>query len=97
MGISTGSGRKDRHDWALVQAACDGDEGAFGVLLERHRPGLEQVCGLMLSDPQQAEDAMRDAILAAWQERAAASACSSVRMWLYRIAVRECTKSGGSR
>jgi DNA-directed RNA polymerase specialized sigma24 family protein len=51
----------------------------------------------MLSDPQHAEDAMRDAILTAWQDRGLASACPSVRMWLYRITVRECIKSGCPR
>jgi RNA polymerase sigma-70 factor (ECF subfamily) len=95
MTISSGSRREDGDEWALVQAACGGDERAFGVLLERYRPGLEEVCGLMLSDPQHAEDAMREAILTAWRDRGLASASSSVRMWLYRITVRECMKSDG--
>jgi RNA polymerase sigma-70 factor (ECF subfamily) len=97
MTISSGSRHEDGDEWALVEAACRGDEQAFGVLLERYRSGLEEVCGLMLSDPQHAEDAMRDAILTAWQDRGLASACPSVRMWLYRITVRECIKSGCPR
>src|SRR5438270_11057730 len=95
MTISSSSRRDDEHEWALIEAACGGDERAFGVLLERHRPGLEEVCGLMLGDHRHAEDAMREAILDAWRERGLASATSSVRMWLYRITVRECMKSDG--
>jgi RNA polymerase sigma-70 factor, ECF subfamily len=97
MAISSGSRREDGDDWLLVEAACGGDERAFGVLLERYRPGLEEVCGLMLSEPEHAEDAMREAILSAWRERGLATASSSVRMWLYRITVRECMKSDACR
>jgi RNA polymerase sigma-70 factor (ECF subfamily) len=98
MTISSGRRGDDGDDgdeWALVRAACGGDERAFGVLLDRYRAGLEEVCGLMLSDPRHAEDAIREAILTAWRERDLAVDSSSVRMWLYRIAVRECMKSGG--
>jgi RNA polymerase sigma-70 factor, ECF subfamily len=95
MTMSSGSRREDDDEWVLVEAACNGDERAFGVLLKQYRPGLEEVCGLMLSDPQAAEDAMREAILTAWRERGLAPASSSVRMWLYRIAVRECIGSDG--
>ena len=97
MTISSGGWREDGDEWALVEAACGGDERAFGVLLDRYRPGLEEVCGLMLSDPRQAEDATREAILTAWRDRDLAVTSSSVRMWLYRIAVRECMNSVGCR
>ena len=67
------------------------DLRAFHVLLERHRAGLEVFCVLMLGDPQQAEHAMREAVLMAWRERALARASPSPRIWLYRIAVRVCS------
>ena len=67
------------------------DERAFHVLLERHRGGLEVFCVLMLGDPQQAEHAMRHAVLTAWRERALARASPSTRIWLSRIAVRVCS------
>jgi RNA polymerase sigma-70 factor (ECF subfamily) len=66
-------------------------EWAFHVLLERHRSGLEVFCVLMLGDLQQAEHAMREAVLTAWRERARARASPSTRTWLYRIAVRVCS------
>jgi RNA polymerase sigma-70 factor (ECF subfamily) len=67
------------------------DERAFLVLLERHRAGLEVFCVLMLGDLQQAEHAMREAVLTAWRGRALARASPSTRIWLYRIAVRVCS------
>jgi RNA polymerase sigma-70 factor (ECF subfamily) len=87
---------RDMDDAALLAAARRGDERAFGVLLARHRPGLETMCGLMLDDPQRAEQALQDAVLTAWQERALPA--PSVEMWLYRIALRACDEAlGGER
>ena len=51
-------------------------------------PGLR--C-FVLGDPRQAEHAMQEAVLMAWQERARARASPSARIWLYRIAVRVCS------
>jgi RNA polymerase sigma-70 factor (ECF subfamily) len=88
---------RDNDEWGLVDAACNGDEHAFGALIERYRPGLERACGLMLGDPQRSERVVREAVLTAWRERRLASGSSSVRMWLYRIAVRECMETLGCR
>ena len=90
MAVSGRGGHEDVDERVLLDAACGGDERAFGVLLERYRPGLEEFCCLMIGDPQCAEHATREAILTAWRERRQAHASSSVRMWLYRIAVRVC-------
>jgi DNA-directed RNA polymerase specialized sigma24 family protein len=86
----------DVGEWILLDAARGGDERAFGILLERHRPGLEKVCCLMLGDPQHAEHAMQEAVLTAWRERGLAARSSPVRMWLYRIAVRVCLEARGA-
>jgi RNA polymerase sigma-70 factor (ECF subfamily) len=93
MTVSSCGGHDDPDEWVLLDAACGGDEQAFGVLLERYRPGLEEFCGLMLGDPQHAHDAMEEAVLTAWRERGLAATSPSVRMWLYRIAVRTCAEA----
>jgi DNA-directed RNA polymerase specialized sigma24 family protein len=85
----------DLDEFVLLDAACDGDERAFGLLLERHRPGLESFCGLMLGDSQDADQAMQDASLTAWRERDLMPASLPVRMWLYRIAIRVCLEALG--
>jgi DNA-directed RNA polymerase specialized sigma24 family protein len=85
----------DLDESILLDAACHGDARAFGALFDRHRPGLEEVCCLMLGDPLEAERAMREAVLTAWRERERAVGSSSVRMWLYRIAVDTCMEALG--
>jgi len=80
---------------ALLAAALAGDESAFGVLLERHRRGLECYCNLMLGDRHAAGDALADTAMTAWRERALVEPEASVRMWLYRVAVRVCCEATG--
>jgi RNA polymerase sigma-70 factor (ECF subfamily) len=80
---------------ALLAAARAGDEDAFGVLLERHRPGLESCCYLMLGDPDAARHAIADTAMTAWRERAVVEPEASVRIWLYRVAVRVCCEATG--
>lgn len=92
---STMRRHRDSDEWVLLHAARAGDERAFGVLLERHRPELEKVCCLMLGDPQRAEHAAQEAVLIAWRERGLAPTSSPVRIWLYRIALRACSEAVG--
>ncbi|HUB05105.1 MAG TPA: hypothetical protein VMA76_08540 [Solirubrobacteraceae bacterium] len=80
---------------ALLASARAGDESAFGVLLERHRRGIECYCHLMLGDPDAARRAIADTAMTAWRERTVVEAEASVRMWLYRVAVRVCCEATG--
>jgi RNA polymerase sigma factor (sigma-70 family) len=52
-------------DATLVRRARDGDEGAFGALVARHRPMVVGVCRRVLEDPGLAEDAAQEAVLVA--------------------------------
>jgi len=52
-------------DAALVRRALGGDEGAFAVLVARHRPMLVGLCRRMLGDRGLAEDAAQEAVLQA--------------------------------
>jgi RNA polymerase sigma factor (sigma-70 family) len=52
-------------DAALVRAAREGDRGAFGELVARHRPMLVALCRRVLGDGRLAEDAAQEAVLQA--------------------------------
>lgn len=74
----------------LLARARAGDSSAFRELTEPHRRELHVHCYRMLGSFQDAEDALQDTLLAAWQGLAQFEGRASVRTWLYRIATNRC-------
>jgi RNA polymerase sigma-70 factor (TIGR02960 family) len=74
----------------LISRARAGDEEAFRALTEPHRRELQVHCYRMLGSFQDAEDALQDTLLAAWQGLGGFEGRSSLRTWLYRIATNRC-------
>jgi RNA polymerase sigma-70 factor (TIGR02960 family) len=74
----------------LIVRAGAGDGDAFRELTEPHRAELQVHCYRMLGSFQDAEDALQDTLLAAWQSLGGFEGRSSVRTWLYRIATNRC-------
>jgi RNA polymerase sigma-70 factor (TIGR02960 family) len=74
----------------LISRARAGDGDAFRALTEPHRRPLQVHCYRMLGSFQDAEEALQDTMLAAWQGLAGFEGRASVRTWLYRIATNQC-------
>jgi RNA polymerase sigma-70 factor (ECF subfamily) len=74
----------------LLARARAGDGDAFRELTEPHRRELQVHCYRMLGSLQDAEDALQDSLLAAWQGIAGFEERASLRTWLYRIATNRC-------
>ncbi len=68
----------------------DGDGEAFGVLVHPYRHELQVHCYRILGSLQDAEDALQDTLLAAWQGLRGFEARASLRTWLYRVAASRC-------
>jgi RNA polymerase sigma-70 factor (ECF subfamily) len=73
-----------------MSRARAGDGEAFRELTEPYRRELQVHCYRMLGSFQDAEDALQDTLLAAWQGLAGFEGRASVRTWLYRIATNCC-------
>ena len=74
----------------LIARARAGDGEAFRALTEPHSRELQVHCYRMLGSFQDAEDALQDTLLAAWQGLGGFEGRASIRTWLYRIATNRC-------
>lgn len=77
-------------DRALLQAHVAGDPDAFGVLFARHRDRLWSVALRTSGDPDEAADALQDALVSAFRRAGAFRGDAAVSTWLHRIVVNAC-------
>src|SRR5215472_8770205 len=92
-GSATGCGRKARKMVTadLLARARAGDGEAFRELTEPHRRELQVHCYRMLGSFADAEDAIQETMLAAWQAIGGfAEERASLSTWLYKIATSRC-------
>src|SRR6476619_7525002 len=84
-----GSGREDS-DVALVEAHVAGDPEAFGELFRRHRDRLWAVALRTTGNPEDAADALQDALISAFRRADSYRGDAAVTTWLHRIVVNAC-------
>lgn len=72
---------------SLIARAQKGDRDAFGELVRCHHPGVVNVVYRMCGDVELAEDAAQDAFIQAWLHLPSFRPGTSLRNWIYRIAV----------
>ena len=76
-------------DLALVQAAREGDIGAFEQLLKRYDRNVFRIANHITQNREDAEDVVQDAFLKAYQKLDQFQGNSKFYTWLVRIAVNE--------
>src|SRR5215467_8269158 len=74
----------------LLDRARAGDGEAFRELVAPYQRELQVHCYRMLGSAQDAEDALQEALLSAWQGLAGYEGRASLRTWLYRVATSRC-------
>jgi RNA polymerase sigma-70 factor (ECF subfamily) len=75
-------------DAELVEAARQGDDDAFGQLVERHQRAVFRAAYAALGSREEAEDAAQDAFLAAYRKLHMFRGEASFKTWLLAIAWR---------
>ena len=80
----------ERDDAALLAAHVAGDPAAFGELFNRHRDRLWAVAVRTTGNPEDAADALQDAMISAFQRAETFRGQSAVTTWLHRIVVNAC-------
>lgn len=77
-------------DNALLAAHIEGDPDAFGELVRRHRDRLWAVALRTTRSPEDAADAVQDALISAFRSAGSFRGQSAVTTWLHRIVVNAC-------
>ena len=79
-----------RSDAELLRAHAAGDGEAFGELVGRHQDRLWAVAIGTLRNPEDAADAVQDALISAFRAAAGYRGDAAVTTWLHRIVVNAC-------
>ncbi|QIV82000.1 RNA polymerase sigma factor SigM [Mycolicibacterium frederiksbergense] len=90
MGSFGGRSGHDRTDEQLLAAHVAGDRFAFEELFNRYQPQLYQLARITIRCPDDARDALQDAMLSAHCGAPKFRHDCSVSSWLYRIVVNAC-------
>jgi RNA polymerase sigma factor (sigma-70 family) len=77
-------------DTELLRAHAAGDPDAFNELVRRHRDRLWAVAVRTVGDPEEAADAVQDALISAFRRAESFRAEAQVTTWLHRIVVNAC-------
>lgn len=80
----------DMSDAELLRAHAAGDPYAFDTLVRRHRDRLWAVALRTMRDPDDAADALQDALISAFRAAGTFRAESAVTTWLHRIVINAC-------
>lgn len=76
-------------DERLVRRAVEGDERAFAAIYRRYSQDLYRFCLAILGDPQDAQDALQNAMVKAMRALPGERREIQLKPWLYRIAHNE--------
>jgi RNA polymerase sigma factor (sigma-70 family) len=87
MPISNPFAGDEALDADLVRLVHQGNRGALEALIERHRPWIYNVALRMVYLPQDADDATQEILIKVVTKLSSFEGRSSLRTWLYRIAV----------
>jgi RNA polymerase sigma-70 factor, ECF subfamily len=84
------SPRQELDDATLASRVFAGDAAAFERLMRRHNRRLYRLARSMLRNAADAEDALQDAYLAAYQAMGSYRGEASLATWLSRVVVNQC-------
>jgi RNA polymerase sigma-70 factor (ECF subfamily) len=79
-----------RSDAELLAAHVAGDRDAYALLIRRHKDRLWAVALRTMGDPDEAADALQDALLSAHRGAAGFRGDAQVTTWLHRVVVNAC-------
>src|ERR1700704_4972122 len=80
----------DLDERQLIEACLAGRDGAFDLVIERHRRSVYQLCFRFVGNHEDASDLSQDVFLRAFRGLKSFRGGSSLATWLYRIGGNVC-------
>jgi RNA polymerase sigma-70 factor, ECF subfamily len=77
-------------EWALVASCRTGDPEAFARLVQLHEGMVVNLAARLLGDVEEARDVAQEVFLQVYKRLAGFEGRSSLKTWIYRIAVNQC-------
>lgn len=89
VGLHADASFSPREENSLVTALCNGSEYAYEILIERYQHPVYNLVMRLMSDPEDASDVVQEVFLKVFRNISSFRGNSSLRTWIYRIAVNE--------
>ena len=86
VGSALSSASAPAADADLVRRSAAGERAAFDELARRHQPRMRAICRRVTANDQDAQDAVQDALTAAWQRIGSFDGRCDIGTWFYRVA-----------
>ncbi len=86
-----------KDEWKLVESAKEGDTHAFALLYEKYYKDLYRFALCSLKNAHQAEDAVSEAVLRAYEHLPGLRKNRSFKGWLFQITANECRRMFGRK
>ncbi len=90
IGVDTLLAEPDVAEPTTIRAGLEAVAPEFAELYEAHSRQIFYLCLRLLSDPTKAEDATHDVFLKVWRKLDQFRGDSSIRTWIYQIALNHC-------
>lgn len=88
-GKSTVAAASAQEERELIARLCDGDEAAYETLIERFEHPIYNLVSRLTNDPSDAPDVVQEVFLKVFRNVQSFRGRSSLKTWIYRIAVNE--------
>lgn len=89
LDVVTAALRSREEDTALLQGLRTGDEVAYETLIQRFEQPIFNIVSRLVDDPSDAADVVQEVFLKVFRNVVAFRGESSIKTWIYRIAVNE--------
>lgn len=81
---------EDKTDYELIDEAINGNEAAYGIIMERYKNSLHGIIYRMVRNQEETQDLVQEAFIKAYKALESFNKQYSFSTWLFKIASNNC-------